>query len=216
MSGLRVRVQNKAGSVTGFISRNGSTPLGLSAFHVLAGANRIIDIFSDTVQTLDKNGSWQAIGRTLRGSLGRGSGIDNDFGIIDFAVFEGLDDRALLQYLGNEVVVHPANTLNNAQTLINQNVFGYSVIDAIRISGIVKQVHCSVGNLLFDISIEITNGYTHEGDSGMLWVDSNNRALAMHIHGNKNNYAKLSYGTFLHRIVGKDQFFTVRNIVPIA
>ncbi|MHB1277929.1 MAG: hypothetical protein ACYC1Q_05985 [Bacteroidia bacterium] len=209
MNFTRICVGSKIGALTGFVSDDTGSWLGLSAFHVLSGSNRIIDPFDDKVEVFNREtGKWLQLGTTVDGRYYQGDGTDANFGILDFAffqIFNSFKDRikfnltaiALSQYLAD----------SNKADLANKHVFGYSVIDQMEVVGRIRKIYYIGQNNRFDVEIDMTNGRTNEGDSGMLWRDEYGHPLFMHIRGNSTNDSTKSYGTFLDRIVRDRTFY---------
>lgn len=205
----RICVGSKAGALSGFVSSDHGNYWGLSAFHVLSGSNREIDPFDDIVEVFDlATSSWLQFGTTIDGRYYKGDGTVDNFGILDYAYFEmfssfydrikqNLVNVALSQYLFS----------SNKSTLKEMQVFGYSVIEEREIKGRITNVFCQTQNNRFDVEIDISEGHTYEGDSGMLWRDENRQPILMHIRGNSANYSTKSYSTFFDRIIRERAFY---------
>lgn len=209
MNYKRICVGSKVGALSGFVSNDNGMYLGLSAFHVLSGSNREIDPFDDKVEVFNvETRRWLQLGTTIDGRYYKGDGSFNNFGILDYAYFEMFNsfyDR-IKNNLIEEVLSHHLSSPNKL-SLRNLPVFGYSVIDEKEILGRIANVFYQGNNNRFDLEIDVLEGHTHEGDSGILWKDEYGKPLSMHIRGNLANYSTKSYCTFFDRIIKERTFY---------
>ncbi|MEA5403241.1 hypothetical protein VB776_09970 [Arcicella sp. DC2W] len=209
MNFVRIKVGSKVGALAGFVSKPDGSIVGLSAFHVLSGSNRQIDPFDDIVDIRDEEQQkWVEFGITKEGIYSRGNATDRDFGVLDFAFFQL--NPSLLERVEknlNEIPISHFLEMKILTEMENEMVFGYSVINESRIVGQISKVFYTGSHNLFDAEIEIIEGSTEDGDSGILWKDANGRALLMHIRGNSDNNTFKSYGTFINRIIANNKLF---------
>lgn len=193
----RIEVGGCVGAITGFVERN-NIFYGLSAYHVLSGNDRQINPYEDIAYYYDSsNKNWKMFGHTYSGIFCQGN---NESGYLDYALIDiipNIRDNIRVDLIRNNVI-----TYNNI--LIGMPVKSYSVINEGDIFGIISGKNVKG----FDLSISL-NGTTHRGDSGLLWKDNYGNAISMHLRGNRADYADISYGSLLSRILNEnDTFYT--------
>jgi hypothetical protein len=200
----RLLVGSNIGALTCFIGKSCNKIYGLSAFHVLSGENRIIDIDQDIVKIKDNSsGDWIEFGRTVEGRFSAGLGNRQNFGILDYAIFQ----------IANPFIPRIQNQLKDLSLsrlleypdingIKGKNVYGFSVTNENYVKGRIAEIfYENKSGQKFDAVIELAPNFsTNTGDSGMLWKDEAGEALFMHIRGNDLTNARFSFSTNVSRI----------------
>jgi len=199
------------GTLTCFVRTPGDFH-ALSCAHVIWGRDKDpnsrdpIEIH-DPVQQL-----WKPLGDSIAGFREIGMGYAPEFGYLD-AGLASISASSLKKALAHrtrprDVFPSPDGPLNLTQ-IQNQHVYADSLVSQRRIEAVVTGVYVvHPSGMRFDLVIETPDRspITYPGDSGMLWMDAQDRAVAMHIMGEQgaiNQPSRVSLATFMYRIVSR-------------
>jgi len=203
----RITVGIKTGAVTAFASDPYGNLFGLTAAHVLAGGDNQV-IPQDTVRIWDNFNNWIHCGNAFAKTWLMGRLHPNDYGIIDAGLFS-INFR-IQQCFANSLKplgYSPWLNENPRRNLINRDVKGYSVSGQAtltpvlgKITGVQTMYNLHGNPVGCDLVISIKLGNTNEGDSGMLWLDTQGNALALHFAGAPGVNSITSLATFVNRV----------------
>lgn len=188
----RDRIDNQ-GTVTTLCKSSHGKLYGLTCAHCIAGEDRNLAT-SDPVFLWDSNiNDYIEVGSSGPYADNTGYGIDNNFGFSDWGLFAINDSslRIMAEHTGARATSFPSiGTVLQART-------SHGVI-----RGVVEHSCIELGDNRFaDIAIHIEEGATFPGDSGVLWSDTNGRAVAIHAVGlHDPNGSKFSFAMFAQRI----------------
>jgi len=211
----RIKVEHNLGAITAFVAINRFL-FGLAAMHVLTGDDNSIDKSEhiDVYEEIEMK--WLSGGLTNNGYFSRGNNLPpNDYGTFDAGIFTLSDSFG--RFVGPRIRVLKINPFilrGQFAKLKGMLVYSYSGMYEKPISGVIDQVFVmsSVGNR-YDFSIVSTDNevMVAKGDSGLLWYDSNNAAVGMHISGIADE-SSVSFSTFIHRIV---DFYKIQSLYAL-
>ena len=194
MNPYSILVGTKNGSLSCFARTSHNIVCGLSCAHVLAGtdglfnpqaAPDIVRIWDEQAQTLVECGQTIAVHRSSPPVV--------DCGIFQYAA-------PFVQQFASQLKFLPLNTaiFHSPKSLIGTELSAFSGPRNLLLRGSVVQV---LPNWDFVIRSIDGQGFMN-GDSGMLWLDDEGKAVAMHVAGNGNQQPSLfSYCTSAYRIL---------------
>ncbi len=190
-----ILVGAKNGTLGCFARTGNNLFCGLSCAHVLAGSDGLFDPQGapDIVRVWDAQA--QALvecGQTL--AIHRSSPPVVDCGIFQYAA-------PFVQQLVPQLKFLPLNTdiFHAPENLIDQELRAFSGPRNLWLHGTVVQVF----QPNWDFIIRSTDGLGFmNGDSGMMWLDENGHAVAMHVAGDTAHQPSLfSYSTVAYRLL---------------
>lgn len=182
----------------------------LSCAHVIWGQDK--DPMSlDPIEIYDKKTDlWKSLGNSITGLRDKGLGYAPDFGYIDAGLAsitierlqKSLHNRAKLQQ-----VLSPPEGYAEISEIQNLAVHAHSIVSGKLIEAVITGVYFfHSSGFRFDLTIEThdRSPITFPGDSGLLWLDEQERAVAMHVMGERaetNQGSRISFSTFIFRIL---------------
>lgn len=174
---------------------------GVAAGHFIDGADRLVD-GRDRISAWIGS-SWVPIGRS-RTSVHSWGDPSNaaDYGIVDAGSFTTTNPPAVFQ---PQAIFVPASLLDPWARGLGMRVFGEGAVSG-PIEGVVTATlwASAPGGLRADLLIEHPSGddLTRIGDSGMIWNNTVNQSVAMHVLGeNRPGAGRYSIATYVFRIV---------------
>lgn len=206
----RIEVGVQSGAVTAFASDPFGNLVGLSTAHVLGGLDGSLGT-QEPVRIWDHTRNWVACGETINLSKITGSASGQDFGYIDAGLFRV--NESVGQFLSAHLQPLWWSTWlkdPNHKKLLGRQIQGFAVsgkAPLTPITGIIEAVQSPFnveGRILScDLIISIQDGgFTNKGDSGMLWLAPDGKALALHFAGYPEKNSTISLATFIHRVAG--------------
>lgn len=207
--GFALDADSKLGTLTGFGISNGDI-YGISCAHVIWGSDRLIEPPDKIKMWHSQREEWIHIGAARSIIYERGKGYLPHFGFLDAGLFN-IELNTLKKYAFSktEQPYYDFSNVENIPALLQgKKIFGKGAISGETegiISGVFMQDILGTG-IKADLLIESFDGasLTQPGDSGMLWVDEEGKALGVHIMGENrgpNVPSRISLATFVHRII---------------
>ncbi len=190
-----ILVGTQNGTLSCFARTSANIYCGVSCAHVLAGSDGlfnpksnpdIVRIWDEKMQTLVECGQTLAIHRSSPPVV--------DCGIFQYAA-------SFVQQLAPKLRFLPLNTdiFHYPKNLVGKDLKAFSGPRNLWLHGTVVQV--SQPNWDFVIRSSDGLGFM-SGDSGMMWLDENGQAVAMHVAGDTSHKPSLfSYSTVAYRIL---------------
>jgi hypothetical protein len=205
--------QRNSGTLTAYAKRDGEL-VGLTCAHCLTGVSGQSAAPNIEIKPPQPTGNWIEAGPRLEFLMEPGDGQPENFGYFDAGFFKLASDEAREAASGRFPRQHLAapRTLAEADALLNLPVVAVGA-ETPGAQGVIQAVFFTPTNPAdgvkhWDVRIDATtaSGTSRRGDSGMLWVDQTNRAIALHASGvnypnDPTRRSPFSYAMFVDRAV---------------
>ncbi len=166
------------GAETGSVSCFGKSGTGLfcvTCAHCIAGADRDPNSPAKIALWSQNQSDYVTVGESVYSVSGRGTGVPDNYGFSDAALFSCFDQ----ELIDRAQKAKPIRAIGLPK--LGQRVTGLS--GAGQRTGTVMGVEQRIGTLFADVVIQANGPGTFSGDSGMLWIDGDGNAVALHAMG---------------------------------